>query len=183
MKTLQRTVIALLVIACMAAAPTALEAQEKRPDGATKMPASTSFVNVRLELAITDKTGEGEPVRKTVTLLVAEKGQGRVRSSGTVFREATATDRRSAFEVTLNADAFIHEIAGDRIFTGITVEYAPSAEGSGAGNAGAREQRGSTLNQSVSVVLTNGKPTVIVESSDPLSDRKVTLEATATIQR
>ena len=94
----------------------------------------------------------------------------------------TSSDRRTAFEVTLNADARIDKIDGSKVSTAITVEYAPSAEGSPAADD-AREQRGSTLNQSVMVVLTSGKPTVIVESSDPLSDRKVTLAATATIVR
>lgn len=155
--------------------------QEKM--ASAKRPADIEdWTNVKLELSITDQTSAGEPVRKTVTLLLANGGDGRVRSQGTVFREATATDRRSAFEVTLNADARIIQIEGSRIRTAITVEYAPSAEGTPAQDA-AREQRGSTLNQSVWVVLTSGKPTVIVESSDPLSDRKVTLAATATIVR
>lgn len=140
------------------------------------------WTNVRIELSITDQTSGGAPVRKSVTLLLANGGDGRVRSQGMVFREATASDRRSAFEVTLNADARVLQIEGSKIRTAITVEYAPSAEGAPTQDE-AREQRGSTLNQSVWVVLTSGKPTVIVESSDPLSDRKVTLAATATILR
>lgn len=156
--------------------------RDKVPAPAARAAHVEDWTNVRLELSITDQTSAGEPVRKTVTLLLANGGDGRVRSQGTVFREATATDRRSAFEVTLNADARIIQIDGRRIRTAITVEYAPSAEGTPAQDAG-REQRGSTLNQSVWVVLTDGKPTVIVESSDPLSDRKVTLAATATIVR
>ncbi|MDQ3169431.1 MAG: hypothetical protein M3Q55_04730 [Acidobacteriota bacterium] len=156
-------------------------AQEKAAP-AVRPAQAEGWTNVRLELSITDQTSAGDPVRKTVTLLLANGGDGRVRSQGMVFREATASDRRSAFEVTLNADARIIQIEGSRIRTAITVEYAPSAEGTPAQDAG-REQRGSTLNQSVWVVLTSGEPTVIVESSDPLSDRKVTLAATATIVR
>ncbi len=140
------------------------------------------WTNVRLELSITDQTSGGTPVQKTVTLLLANGGDGRVRSQGLGYSEPRPGAPRSAFAVTLNADARIIQIEGSRIRTAITVEYAPSAEGTPAEDAG-REQRGSTLNQSVWVVLTNGKPTVIVESSDPLSDRKVTLAATATIVR
>lgn len=144
--------------------------------------AAQRFTNVRLDLAITDQTNIGDPVRKSVTLLLAVGGDGRVRSQGMVYREATPTDRRSAFEVTLNADALIRGISGDKVLAAITVEYAPSAYDVDDPSA-PRAQRGSTLNQSVTVALTSGKPSIIVESSDPLSDRKVTLQATATILR
>jgi hypothetical protein len=140
------------------------------------------LTNVRLDLTITDKTSAADSVKKAVTLLIANGGDARVRSHGTVLRNTSGEGAQSMMVVTLNADASINTISGDKVRAAITVEYAPSTEGSNSG-ATAREQRGSTLNQSVMVVLTNGKPTVIVESSDPLSDRKVTLEATATILR
>ena len=165
---------AALVIVALAGGPALAQSKEAAD--------ADRFVNVRLELSITDQTNVGEPVKKAVTLLLANGGDGRVRSQGMIFREATPTDRRSAFEVTLNADAHIMHISGDKVRANITVEYAPSTAGGDAADV-AREQRGSTLNQSVSVALTSGRPTVIVESSDPLSDRKVTLEATATILR
>lgn len=149
-------------------------AQAKRPQH--------SQVNVRLTLAITDETGAGEPVRKTITLLLADGGSGRVRSSAMAHKRVMDTDPRAAFVVTLNADAFIGAIDGNRVQADITVEYSPGTSGDAASGAPA-EQRGSPLNQSVSVWLTSGTPTVIVEASDPMSDRKVTLEATATIQR
>jgi hypothetical protein len=134
---------------------------------------SVSMTNVRLELTITDQTGTGQPVKKVMSLLLAERGNGRVRSQS-VVEEAGS---HSSYVVQLNADAFIQRIEGDRVRTGITVEYAPvSAEGQSM-------QRGSPLNQTVDVVLTSGKPLTIVEASDPRSDRKVTLEATATIVR
>ena len=149
-------------------------AQAKRP--------AHSMVNVRLTLAITDETGAGDPVRKTITLLLADGGSGRVRSSAVAYRPGVNTEQPSAFGVTLNADAFIGAIDGNRVQADITVEYSPGTTGDG-GAATPAQQRGSPLNQSVSVWLTNGTPTVIVEASDPMSDRKVTLEATATIQR
>ena len=148
-------------------------AQAKRPEH--------KMVNVRLTLAITDETGAGEPVRKTVTLLLADGGSGRVRSSAVAQRQVTH-DPRYQFVVTLNADAFIGRVDENRVQADITVEYSPGTTGDGAAGTPA-EQRGSPLNQSVSVWLANGTPTVIVEASDPMSDRKVTLEATATIQR
>ncbi|MDQ3069165.1 MAG: hypothetical protein M3R55_05490 [Acidobacteriota bacterium] len=136
---------------------------------------SLSMTNVRLELTITDQSGGGQPIKKVITLLLADGGSGRVRSSSNLEApNANAT----WYQVSLNADARIWKVDGDRIRTNITVEYAPAAQ---EGTDVAR--RGSPLNQTVDVVLINGKSTVIVQASDPLTDRKVTLDATATIVR
>ena len=39
------------------------------------------------------------------------------------------------------------------------------------------------MNQSVTVVLDSGKPLVITQAADPVSDRKVTVEVKATLLR
>lgn len=133
--------------------------------------------NVRLELVVTDQSGTAQPVKKVMTLLLAERATGRVRSGGEVYRARTTdTSFGNVFvPVTLNADANITAIAGDRIRVGITVEYMPENQQSG--------ERRTQLNQTVDVVLLNGRQTLIVESADPTSDRKVSLHATATIVR
>ena len=137
-----------------------------------------SMTNVRLELTITDQTGTGAPIKKVMTLLLAERGEGRVRSAGHVYQAATAGHPDSGFKpVTLNADAVVVAAVEDRVRVRITVEYAPATPAAG------EAPRATPLNQSVEVALTNGKPTIIVQSSDPVADRKVTLEATATIVR
>ena len=133
--------------------------------------------NVRLELTITDQSASGAPVKKVVTMLIVERGQGRVRSGGEVYKQGTESAPGSQYvPVTLNADATIRQISEDRISTHITVEYMPAMTGASA-------HRMSMLNQTVDVVLNSGKPTLIVESADPTSDRKVTLSVTATIVR
>jgi hypothetical protein len=136
-----------------------------------------SVENVRLELTISDQSGGAQPIKKVITMLLAERAQGRVRSGGEVLRSNEAGQGSYFAPVTLNADANVVGIAGDRIRVMVTVEYMPAAGGSDAGN------RRTQLNQSVDVVLTNAKPVLIVESADPISDRKVSLTATATIVR
>lgn len=188
MRRLVTVLAALLVMAASGnQAGAAAEAASQEQTQAAHAPAQAkrpahSMVNVRLTLAITDETGAGDPVRKTITLLLADGGSGRVRSSALAEKPATSTSPPSPFVVTLNADAFIGAIDGNRVQADITVEYSPGTTGDG-GAATPAQQRGSPLNQSVSVWLNSGTPTVIVEASDPMSDRKVTLEATATIQR
>jgi hypothetical protein len=134
--------------------------------------------NVRLELVITDQTGVGQPLKKAVTMLVADRGTGRVRSGGQVYRPGTEEAPGSQYvPVTLNADAALLSLRGDRVRLRITVEYQP------AGIGGLAANRISELNQTVEVILVSGKSTMIVESADPISDRKVSLSATATIVR
>ena len=134
-----------------------------------------SMTNVRLDLTITDQTtANASPIKKVISMLLADGGGGRVRSNGTVYPNT----QTPPYQVSLNADAGIRRVEGDRIRIEVTVEYSPvGPEGAGEG------RRGSPLNQTVTVVLTSGKPTVIVQAADPLTDRKVTLEATATIVR
>lgn len=137
------------------------------------------MTNVRLELTITDQTRSGQPIKKAITLLLAQNGNGRVRSTGVVYTPPTQQNPGGAsYAVTLNADAAIGRIQGDNIRTHMTVEYAPAAP-EGASDS----RRGSPLNQTVEVVLASGKPTLIVEAADPITDRRVTLQATATIVR
>jgi len=137
-----------------------------------------SMDNIRLELTITDQTGNAQPVRKTVTMLLADRGMGRVRSGGEVYRAGTSEAPGSQYlPVTLNADASIQTMDGDRIRIGITVEYQPAM------TTGSDVRRMSMLNQTVEVVLTSGKTVTIVEAADPMSDRKVTLQALATVIR
>lgn len=184
---MKRVSFVLMMALALATAPAAL-AQQAQGSGsgsgqgqgrgqtvvATTTGTAVSMTNVRLALTITDQTtANAAPIKKVISMLLAERGNGRVRSSGMV-----RGDTPSGYVVTLNADAYISRVEGDRIRVDVTVEYAPAGpEGAGQG------QRGSPLNQSVTVVLASGKPTVIVQAADPLTDRKVTLEATATIVR
>jgi hypothetical protein len=149
---------------------------------------SPSMTNVRLQLTITDQSGSGQPIKKMMTLVLAGQANGRVRSMGQVYRQASPDNPTRGFEgVTLNADASIDRIEDDKVRASITVEYAPApaaqASAESQGTAVNAFGRGTPLNQSVQVVLADGKPLVIVQAADPITDRKVTLEAVATILR
>lgn len=168
----------MMALALTAAPAIAQQAQPPAPQAAFQPATSVSMANVRLELEITDQTApNAAPIKKVVSMLLAERGNGRVRSQGTAY-PSPASQTAPPYTVSLNADAHISRIEGDRIRVDVTVEYSPvGSEGSG------EVRRGSPLSQTVTVVLANGKPTIIVQAADPLTDRKVTLEATATILR
>jgi outer membrane biosynthesis protein TonB len=129
------------------------------------------LVNLRLEFTVTDQIGAAPPVRKTITMNVADGESGRIRTNAEVFRKNTAPTI-----VPLSVDAY-PEIDGTKIRLRASLEYqllkdAPEPE-LPAGKT--------SITQSVTAVLSDGVSTVLSQSADPLTDRKVTLEVKATI--
>lgn len=125
-------------------------------------------VNLHVELTITDQTGSAASEKKTVSLMVADGTSGRVRSSAGVGPAGPGA--------TLNIDARPTLVGNDKILLELTVEYWPPAiarEGAGV--------RPSALNESLSVILQNGKPLVISQAADPATDRRMTVEVRASI--
>jgi len=129
------------------------------------------LINLRLEFTVTDQIGAAPPVRKTITMNVADGESGRIRTNAEVFRKNTAPTI-----VPLSVDAY-PEIDGTKIRLRASLEYqllkdAPEPE-LPAGKT--------SITQSVTAILSDGVSTVLSQSADPLTDRKVTLEVKATI--
>jgi hypothetical protein len=109
--------------------------------------------NVRLDVTITDSA---EKPQKKVTMLMADGESGRIRSANNVG--------------VLNVDGNSRVAPDGRIHVWITIEYMPD-----------RSATTTNLNQSISLMVTAGKPTLISQSADPGTDRKVAVEVTATV--
>lgn len=124
------------------------------------LPAAT---NIRLELAITD-TFTGSPVKKTVSLLILNGNSGMIRTRG--------SDGWSV----LNVDAVAQAYQNGQVSLRLTFEYAPTSAKDVTPN-----NRPPSLNESITVVLQDGKSMLVSQSADPGTDRKVTTELTATI--
>jgi len=138
-------------------------------------------VNVRLELTITDQIGSAAPVQKVVSLLVADQSSGMIRSEGQLPGYG-AVQLYVDGEVRLIQDSPVSRgvVTGERIRARIGLNYDlvdPKAK-----PAETQSQR-TQIRESLSTVLENGKPTVISQSADPVTDRKVTVEVKATIVR
>ena len=129
------------------------------------------LVNLRLEFTVTDQIGTAPPVKKTITMNVADGESGRIRTNAEVFRKNSAPT-----VVPLSVDAS-PEIEGTRIRLRASLEYqllkdAPEPD-LPAGKT--------SITQSVTAILNDGVSTTLSQSADPLTDRKVTLEVKATI--
>jgi hypothetical protein len=134
-------------------------------------------VNVKLDLTITDQLGPGEPAKKTVSMIVADRYQGAIRSAGNSVRAV------------LNVDATPNILSSGSIRLQLGIEYNPrqaAVQQQIKGPGGELmplppEPGGSSLNQRVVILLEPGKPMILSQAADPISDRKIVVEVRATI--
>jgi hypothetical protein len=117
--------------------------------------------NIRVEVTITDVIGSTSPQKKTISMTIADRRMGRIRST------------RSASAI-LNVDATPTIAEGNRVHLQLTLEYLPE-------QTGESPPRIAPINEMISVVLETGKPMTISQAADPSSDRRVAVEVNATI--
>lgn len=151
-----------------ATAQTKVEAP--RPPGALR-----TRSNVKIDLTISDQTGSGPIEKKQVTLIATEETWGKIRTAA-----ATKSTDMAAGPVTpvrLNVDARPFLTASGAIQLELTIDYNPI----GGFTKESAQLRPTEINQSMTVVLQSGKPVVVSQAADPVTDRKVIVEVVATI--
>jgi len=138
--------------------------------------------NIKVDVTISEQTGTSAPSRKTVTVVSGEGTAGSVRAQATF----------GGISNPLNVDVNPSVSADGKIRLGLTLQYAvpappPVADASGRGGdaqtvrSALGNLNSTEIRQSLRVILENGKPLVVSQSADPVGDRKVSLEVTATI--
>lgn len=191
---------AILVCACVLAwLPLAALAQDSQPSAGSgsstgqsqaKIPTETTLkiaekaqeaggpkfvrtlTNVQVELTLTDHIGTQPPDKKTVSMIVSSGNWGKVRSAGSVMTPGAAP-----FGVELNVDARPFVTMEGQIQLELALAYRPP-EGA---NKDTIKASPTGLNQSLTVILQSGKPLVVSQAADPISDRKMIVEVKATI--
>jgi hypothetical protein len=142
-----------------AAAPAA--PQSSRLPNLPELPSTT---NIQLELAITD-TISGTPATKTVSMVILNNSSGMIRAA------------TPGLDHMLNVDAIARAYQNGLIGVRITFDFQPPSV-TPDGKPGPRAPR---LNESLTVVVSDGKPLVVSQSADAASDRKVTATIKATV--
>lgn len=127
-------------------------------------PMLSAATNIRLDMAITDTLG-GAPVKKTVSLVMLNGNGGMIRT------------RNQEHSAELNVDALANAYTSGLISLQVTFAYIAPMQLDDQG----RRRSAPELNESITVVLVDGKPMVVSQSADPATDRKVTVELTATV--
>jgi hypothetical protein len=135
-------------------------------------------VNVRIEITITDQQPGSAPIQKTVMLVLADRTRGMARSESNQVGIGT---------VPLRTDARVSVVDSNKVLAEIAIDY--NLPGNAAGGRIPSEPppgptdltKETRVLEQLKTILESGKPLVVSESADPLTDRKVKVEVTATI--
>lgn len=141
--------------------------------------------NVQLDVVVTD-TVSGKPEAKRVTLLLRNNRAGQLRTEGQIWVDG------QLWAVELAFDGRVNIVAPGLIEAMVTFNYA--APPIGSITSGEEAGRGLTppahrqlsppakVQESLSAVLRTGQPMLVSRSADPVTNRTVTVELTATIR-
>ena len=150
--------------------------------------------NVKVDVTITDQTGSGTPMKKVVSLVVADGRSGNVRSHSSVPLFTGGPNR----ELPLNVDATALVTPEQRVLLELKFNYssvivkAPGGAGSRPAPVSdvekARDRELSAprptvanITENLWVLLSPGVSTVVARSADAAADRIVTVEVKADI--
>jgi hypothetical protein len=174
----------------LAQAPADTQPQPQRvatPRPAAEQPATTPAVapapaprregqpiNVKVDVTITDQRGGATPIKRTVSVVVADGMSGLIRSQSDVYQVGS---------VPLNIDVDPTLLSDGKVRVRFNLQYDWPAPYEASANL----QRGAViktaLHDNVALILENGKPMVVAQSADPIGDRQVSVEVKATILR
>jgi hypothetical protein len=121
--------------------------------------------NIRFDIAITE-TGGSKPTAKTISLTVSDSnGNGSVRNLVKAPGDST---------VSLNVDVrAVQAFEGGAVRASVNVEYQPYTPDASAASSG--------IQSSITSMFQDGRRTQILQTSDPLSDRRITIEVMMTV--
>jgi hypothetical protein len=169
------------------AKPVASKPAEKtadaKPEPAQKAPPEPGMpLNIRIEVSITDQTGQGPAAKKVVTMIAGDRQVTSIRSSASVpvrLAGMAAPAPPSYRNVTINVDAHPTILAKEptKVMVSFGLEYQPKSRG----ESEEMEPGMASVSERLSLILESGKPVVVSQAADPTSDRKITVEVTATI--
>jgi hypothetical protein len=176
-----RCFLPLAFVVALIAAPAAAFAQAKEPEAATKLllpPPPLRTVNIQVEITITDQLGTTPATKKTVSVITSDSSMGRIRTNA----NARPNERTGTVSVVLNVDARPRLVPNNNelIQLDLVIEYQPLKTVQ-EGSAETSQTSPTALNQSLTVNMTSGKPMVVSQAADPVTDRKIVVEAKATI--
>jgi hypothetical protein len=135
-------------------------------------------INVKVELNIIEEGGTAPPIKKTVSALVADGFNGFVREQG--YAPNTANTNMPGRSVVLNLDAFPTILANGKIRLTCSIQY---NAGTSTASVPADPRSGTDIRQNLVLIVESGKSLVVSQATDPVTDRRVTVEVIATIMK
>ncbi|MCL4819431.1 MAG: hypothetical protein KJ067_09830 [Vicinamibacteria bacterium] len=144
-------------------------APEAQPEPGRRVKRNALPTTLQLRVVVSDQVGAGEPQKRQLDLRLAEGERFFLRTEA----------QNTALRPRLNADARA-EILGDRAALQLTVEYAVQETG---GRPGDDRSPSSFRYQWSDVVVELGKPTIVLQTSDPAAERRIAIEVTLSAVR
>src|SRR5260370_12285639 len=133
-------------------------------------------VNLKIEFTLTDQRAGSAPIKRTVSVIVADGGAGQIRSQSDVVAVGS---------VPLYIDVNPEMISDSKIRLNFSLQYdwpAPIDASNDRGPARGTVTK-TSMHDSVTLILESGKPMVAAQSADPIGDRQVSVEVKATVMR
>lgn len=170
------------------AKPPAPAAARPEPAPAKAAPAEQALpVNIKFEVVITDQTGSNPGAKKVVSMIVGDRQNTSIRSTASVpvkssmINNAGIIPTVSYRNVTINVDARPSILLKEptKILVSFGLEYNPK----GRSEAEEMEPGMAAITERLGLIFESGKPIIVSQAADPTSDRKITVEVTATILR
>ena len=130
---------------------------------------------MRVDVTITDQTGMANALKKTLTVVTADGLNGYVRSQASYL---------GLGEMPLNIDVEPTLLQNGKILLGLNLQYdlpATTTFDDKPPAAGTSLLRRTLIRENLHLVLDSGKPMIAAQSADPVGDRQVTVEVTATV--
>ena len=145
------------------------------PGGMSPDEAGGMAANIRLDVTVTDQSGEAAPIPKVVTVLLADRAFARTRSpfedrSIAVDAKPIILDGRIRLSVTIESHTSLPPV----------MQF-PGEKTSTSTQDAIRAQELLNWKNSFALLLDSGKPVVAFESSDAATKKKVSVEVKATI--
>jgi hypothetical protein len=171
-------------------APSAKPAPAPAPAAAAAKPSNEPPplpVNIKIEVAITDQMGSNVSAKKVVTMIASDRQPTNVRSSASVPVKTgmstpgaimPQTYTYKTVQINVDARPNVLQKEPNKISVNFGLEYLPTTRLSAQEEA---EPGLTSWNERLSVILESGKPMVVSQAADPTSDRRITVELTATI--
>jgi hypothetical protein len=142
---------------------------EGPPEPARRVKRNTLPATLQLRVVVSDQVGAGEPQKRQLDLRLAEGERFFLRTEA----------QNTALRPRLNADARA-EVVGDRAALQLTVEYTVMETG---GRPGDDRNPSSFRYQWSDLAVELGKPTVVLQTSDPAAERRIAIEVTLSAVR
>lgn len=135
--------------------------------------------NVKVDVTISDQTSTGTPMKKVVTLVVADG-----RSSGVRSTTQVPVSGMGIRGFPLNIDTTVAITPEGRVLLDLRFNYGSLQQGGNtpaSDGSSPREPSSAEITETLSVLLTPGAPVVVSRSADAASDRTVTVEVKAEV--